>query len=145
MEERYNEDNQLQYLIKWEGEDEEYATWESYDEVSSSWSHLLQMFNHHKRTKITNPNDGRKSARTDIIVIADDDSGGEDNDHSMPIESDPHHAVNDRYLRSKSAYHRNHGPKRRDDYYKEPTIPYHSHSHSHHQHPHHHSPQLRVP
>eukprot|EP01083_Nonionella_stella_P225515 801669_1 len=41
LEERYNEDHQLQYLIKWEGEEEEYATWESYDEVSGSWSHLL--------------------------------------------------------------------------------------------------------
>eukprot|EP01083_Nonionella_stella_P176975 620711_1 len=60
LEERLNEDNQLQYLIKWEGEDEEYATWESYDEVTQSWPHLLHQFNHNKRKK-------------DIIVLDHDD------------------------------------------------------------------------
>jgi len=130
LEERYNEDNQLQYLIKWEGEEEEYATWESYDEVSSSWSHLLQMFNRQKRTKPPLPSSSK--TRTDIIVIADDDdeSGEDEPSHAMPIPI-PSDSANDRYLRSKSAFH---SPTRRGDYYKEAAIPFHVHHRPHHHH-----------
>lgn len=37
-------DNCVQFLVKWEGETEEYSTWESYDEAMSKWRDLVVDF-----------------------------------------------------------------------------------------------------
>ena len=47
------------YLIKWEGEDEEYATWESHKGTTQKWAHLLKQFKNtlHNKNKSQNEMD----------------------------------------------------------------------------------------
>ncbi len=52
-------------MIKWEGEEEEYATWESYDEVKESWCDLLDEWEF--KLKNMKANDKNKS-----VISADD-------------------------------------------------------------------------
>ena len=86
MDQRYNDDHQIQYLIKWEGEDEEYATWESYKETTEKWGHLLKQFNNRP---------DRKNS-TEIICIDDheDDDILIQNSHNRTNHNHNNHTPN---------------------------------------------------
>ena len=65
--ERLNEDNHLQYLIQWKDEDEDYNTWESYNEVSTEWPDLLKQFNNKNNENNTSRTNNKIDNNKNII------------------------------------------------------------------------------
>ena len=112
-------------MIKWEGEDEDYATWESHNEVIEKWSNLLKTFNETKKSEIICIDDHED----DDLITANNANNTNTNSNSITTQTNHHHHNKD--------YHHHHSTQRSNhNHNHHRQFHGHSHIHSHGQHGH---------
>lgn len=108
-------------MIKWEGEDEDYATWESHNEVIEKWGHLLKTFNETKKSEIICIDDHEDD---DLITANNTNTNTNTNTNSHSITQNNHHR--DKHYHHESIQRSNHNHNRHHHHRQ-----FQGHSHDH--------------